>query len=525
MKVAETLWEYMMLDALLKPVLDSQIGLANDTQEIEQRNAALKALFAEKALFIHCKYLHDKINQLHELMRIHEMDAYQLFTVLPLFKEIRACMDDVCSDIAASSAASQASDLAELKAVCASILREDFKQDFDQRWSQTLSGLEDLHSLHYRFYLDAELQVTHYALLSMNQKPFRSRNGLLQRWNRPGKDMEILAHCANAKENMHQAAEGFVPKADGIPSFSTVRSARSLFRGEVINKRLPDLYRVLPSAIPMLYAKQTQVIWGMMRELGRRIIQRMAEQRGRMQFWISAITLMEKLQAARLPWTFARIHPAQERIFIARSAYHPAVALALEAPEKLVYNDIDLSSRGTIWLLTGANGGGKTTYLRTVGAMQLFFQLGLPVPAQQAELSPVDSIVTAFSVKEDTGLSSGKLGQELLTVQEALQGLRGESLVLFNEPITGTSISECCLISQEVLAILKALQVRCVWVTHLFMLLDRICDINERLPGAKIDYLHISETDAYHVEFGRGPDDSQARAGYNRTVLDERITE
>lgn len=97
--------------------------------------------------------------------------------------------------------------------------------------------------------------------------------------------MEILAHCANAKENMHQAAEGFVPKADGIPSFSTVRSARSLFRGEVINKRLPDLYRVLPSAIPMLYAKQTQVIWGMMRELGRRIIQRMAEQRGRMQFW------------------------------------------------------------------------------------------------------------------------------------------------------------------------------------------------------------------------------------------------
>lgn len=112
-------------------------------------------------------------------MRIHEMDAYQLFTVLPLFKEIRACMDDVCSDIAASSAASQASDLAEQKAVCASILREDFKQDFDQRWSQTLSGLEDLHSLHYRFYLDAELQVTHYALLSMNQKPFRSRNGLL----------------------------------------------------------------------------------------------------------------------------------------------------------------------------------------------------------------------------------------------------------------------------------------------------------------------------------------------------------
>lgn len=518
--VDEKLWAYMMLDTLLKPVLDSDIGLTNDAQEIDRRNAALKALFAEKALFERCKNLNDKINQLQELMRIHEMDAYQLFSVLPLFQEIRLCMDAMCKGIAASAAALQAPDLVELKTLCSSILQEEFKPDFDWRWNQALSGLEDLHSLHYRFYLNSDLQVTHYALLSLNQKPFKARNALWQRGNTPRRDMEVLAHCTGARENMHHQAEGFAAKGVGLPSFSAVRSARTLFRSEVIHARLPDLSRVLTAAIPSLYSKQTQTVWSMMRELGRRILLRMAVQGQRMQFWISAVTLMEKLQAAKLPWHFARIRPAPERVCTAQAAYHPAAALALQQPERLVYNKIDLTSQGAILLLTGANGGGKTTYLRTVGAVQLFFQLGLPVPAQQAEISPVDSIVAAFSLKEDTGLSSGKLGQELLAVREALAGLQGESLVLFNEPITGTSISECCLISQEVLAVLKVLQARCIWVTHLFTLLDQTAGINERLPGAKVGYMHISETDAYRVAFGRGPDSSHAMTGYNRTVLD-----
>lgn len=344
--VDEKLWGYMMLDTLLKPVLDSDIGLTNDAQEIDRRNAALKALFAEKALFERCKNLNDKINQLQELMRIHEMDAYQLFSVLPLFQEIRLCMDAMCKGIAASDAALQAPDLVELKNLCSSILQEEYKPDFDWRWNQALSGLEDLHSLHYRFYLNSDLQVTHYALLSLNQKPFKARNALWQRGNTARRDMEVLAHCTSARENMHHQAEGFAANGGGIPSFSAVRSARTLFRGEVINARLPDLSRVLTAAIPSLYSKQTQTVWSMMRELGRRILLRMAAQGQRMQFWISAVTLMEKLQAAKLPWHFARIRPASERVCTALAAYHPAAALALEQPERLVYNKIDLTSQG-----------------------------------------------------------------------------------------------------------------------------------------------------------------------------------
>ena len=51
--------------------------------------------------------------------------------------------------------------------------------------------------------------------------------------------------------------------------------------------------------------------------------------------------------------------------------------------------------------------------------MQVFFQLGLPVPAQEAEISPVDAILSVFSVKEDTKLLYGKLGQELTALHKA----------------------------------------------------------------------------------------------------------
>ncbi len=522
MTVAENLWESLMLDTLLKPVLDSQIGLTADPQEIARRNAVLKTLFREKALLDHGKMLHAKINALHELIRLQEVDVYQLLTILPLLKEIQICMDMVCRDITESASDSQSEDLVQLRDLCSSILREEFKPDFDRRWGQVISMPEDLQSLHYRFFLNADLQVTHFALLSLNKKPFRSRNRLRSRLQLPGQDMEILAHMTNAKENMHHRTEKFVAQSAAIPSYATLRSARELFRSEVMQNRLPDLAYVLPKAIPAIQAKQTQVIWGMIRDFGHRILQRMAEQNARIKFWLSAVTVMKNLEAASLPFCFASIHPAQERTFRARNAYHPAVALTLAHPETLVYNDIDLNSHGAILLLTGANGGGKTTYLRTVGAIQLFFQLGLPVPAQQADLSPVDAIVAVFSRKEDTHLISGKLGQELLAMREALESIHGESLVLFNEPITGTSVGACCLISQEVIAILKALQARGIWVTHHFALLDKIASINESLPGVKVGHMHLSDKKDYRMVFGEGHPNSRAIEGYDRIVLGKR---
>lgn len=68
--------------------------------------------------------------------------------------------------------------------------------------------------------------------------------------------------------------------------------------------------------------------------------------------------------------------------------------------------------------------------------------MGLPVPAGQAALYPASSLVSAFAGAERTELTCGKLGQELETVRRALERMTEDGLVLFNEPITGTSPAE-----------------------------------------------------------------------------------
>ena len=57
----------------------------------------------------------------------------------------------------------------------------------------------------------------------------------------------------------------------------------------------------------------------------------------------------------------------------------------------IVPNDI-LFNEKTFFFLTGANGGGKTTYLRSVGIAVILFLSGCPIPCEGAEIYPLDNV-------------------------------------------------------------------------------------------------------------------------------------
>ena len=137
-------------------------------------------------------------------------------------------------------------------------------------------------------------------------------------------------------------------------------------------------------------------------------------------------------------------------------------------------------------MLTGINQGGKTTFLRSVGVTQAIFQLGWPVSCKEASISPVDKIVTVFSHEENTNLQHGKLGQELKTVREGLDLATDRSLLLCNEPITGTSPMENLYLSREVLISCQLLKCRGIWVTHLYDLAAEAPEMSKLLNGSKI---------------------------------------
>lgn len=70
----------------------------------------------------------------------------------------------------------------------------------------------------------------------------------------------------------------------------------------------------------------------------------------------------------------------------------------------LVTNDHYSDHTARIFILTGPNQGGKTTFLRSVGIAQVLFQAGCFVPAKSAASSPVDYIFTHFQEKEVLGV-------------------------------------------------------------------------------------------------------------------------
>ncbi|HEY2596815.1 MAG TPA: DNA mismatch repair protein MutS, partial [Chloroflexota bacterium] len=138
---------------------------------------------------------------------------------------------------------------------------------------------------------------------------------------------------------------------------------------------------------------------------------------------------------------------------------------------------------GRVWVLTGPNHGGKTTYTRAVGVAQTFFQAGLHVPASSARMSPVDAIFTHFPAREDARPGEGRLDAEAERLAAIFRGATRHSLILLNEALAGTSALEALDLARGVVRALRVLGARAVYVTHLHELAAVVDEINATTPG------------------------------------------
>jgi DNA mismatch repair ATPase MutS len=138
---------------------------------------------------------------------------------------------------------------------------------------------------------------------------------------------------------------------------------------------------------------------------------------------------------------------------------------------------------GRVWLLTGPNRGGKTTYTRAVGVAQVFFQVGLYVPARSARISPVDAIYTHFPTREEAGHGRGRLDAEAERMSAIFHSATPRSLILLNEALSGTSALEALDLARGVVRALRLLGARAIYVTHLHELASSVDEINTTTPG------------------------------------------
>lgn len=450
-----------------KAVLDWTQFLTTDEEDLAYRREVLTELSASPTLVEKMDDVCKTIGQIHQLQEMPPSDEFYAesmrdFEVLPLAQQTMQALDGELDRLKQSGKLTSRG-LNKLSDLIKEKLSSNFSASFQEQWKTYASGLQEPGSYRVRFTMDDRLQVCGAALTHVQKEKF-VKNALLSHTLRENQQKDKPWDLGPLREMKTPAEElVHVQLSNCQKQFSKAL--------ERITQDLDDLYTDL-------------------------------------RFYLGALLYIRQMKRTWTPVCFASIRPMEEKAFDVQEMYNPVLTAFKQ--DRTVPNNITFRPGGEILVLTGINQGGKTTFLRAVGVVQALFQLGWPVPCRSASISPAERIVTVFSHEENTNLQHGKLGQELKTMRAALDKMTPHSLLLCNEPITGTSPMENLYLSREVLSSCKLLGYRGIWVTHIYDLASSADEMNKEMSGSTISSIiavAVQGEDgieaSYHIQRGQ----------------------
>lgn len=233
-------------------------------------------------------------------------------------------------------------------------------------------------------------------------------------------------------------------------------------------------------------------------------------------FYLGGARLVLALRERGMPTCVPGLAPAADRRAQATELYDVSLALRgapQEAAGAVVRNDLDAGEGGRIAILTGPNQGGKTTFVRAVGVMQVLAQAGLHVAARTAAISPADRVITHFPSQEGGAGEGGRLAEEARRLGAVFAEASERSVVLLNESLSSTSPSESLYLAEDVVRALRLLGARAIFATHLHELGERLDRINAEGDGGSLVVSLVAgiAPDRDGADGAHGADGSQTR--------------
>ena len=147
--------------------------------------------------------------------------------------------------------------------------------------------------------------------------------------------------------------------------------------------------------------------------------------------------------------------------------------------------DLDFDRDRRVYILTGANRGGKTTITQAVGQLFVLAQGGIYIPGKAFTFSPVTGIYTHFPADEDKTLDLGRLGEECKRFKAIYEEADSRSLLLMNESFSTTSFEEGYYIAKDSVRAILHKGMRTIYNTHMHKLAFDVEEMNEEQQKAE----------------------------------------
>ena len=436
-----------------------------DPQIIRYRQETMTDLLTVPELRATLAKVHPILDDICELRRLDRDAANSGDSYLYGITEIElyvSCIDTLRDGFAPLKDRIRGEAFRTLADFIAELADSDYYRDLNKKLSALAARVHEVRSVTIGVNLDRELRPASAGVLSINSEEFKS-----------GKTLDRILRLSFRND-----------------AFTSIAELSPFGKGQSDNKK-EALVAAFHSAIEEVFRSS---IKGWRAIIGEYVLDNtdfLLRMLPEIEFLTKACDLLNRLKEKKgCPLCYPVVRPMEEKAFAAKGLYNPRVALMID--DEIVANDFAFDDEARIYVLTGPNRGGKSVITVALGAAQAMCMLGLPVPAEEAEISPVDGIFTHFPEGADDTIDKGRLGEECARLREIFDAVTEDSMILLDESLSSTGAYEASYIASEILTGFAAVRCRGIFSTHLHELAAKVPQINEKAAqygGVPLDTL------------------------------------